>query len=428
MKTRYFLAICLIMMFLFNIAEVGNAANEATDSSEKTVVSASTKFGIKLFKQLFSSELPGQKKKPVNILISPVGISMALSMAYNGSDGDTKKAMEQTLELEGLRLNEINTSNKELLNQYVNNISTGQISIANSLWVAKDRELKETFVSQTTDYYFAEIENIDLNSPKTVKTINSWVSDKTGGKIQDIVDSISEDTLMLIINAVYFKSNWAKEFNKNATEKRTFYMLQGEKKHQMMWQSGTYRYFRTNQFQTIALPYKGLEYSVPRQSINNTKRLCLYIFLPEKNYGIKQFCDNLSYDNLCQWMIQYRQLGYNEGQITLPKFTFSFKKELKTYLSEMGMAEAFNPLKANFNKMAGSQAWIDRVIHQTFIEVNESGTEAAAATRANILEGIVITEISKEPFNMVVDRPFFFVIHDDSTEAILFMGTVMEPQ
>ena len=236
---------------------------------------------------------------------------------------------------------------------------------------------------------------------------------------------------MLLINTVYFKSNWAKEFNKNDTKEKTFYMLKGKKKHPMMRQSGKYRYFETDKFQTIALPYRDPAFlSLYANGIFNQNRYCLYIFLPNKNYGINQFCDDFNYEDFRQLMEEYKTLESYEGQITLPKFTFSFQKELKSELSSIGMKEAFDPLKANFNKMTGGQAWIDRVIHQTFIEVNETGTEAAAATKWDAKCRSMFKEIKTppKPFNMVVDRPFFFVIRDDSTDAILFMGTVMEPQ
>ncbi|MCX8014731.1 MAG: serpin family protein, partial [candidate division WOR-3 bacterium] len=274
-------------------------------------------------------------------------------------------------------------------------------------------KFKKEFVNTNKKYYNAQLTVLDFANPKSTDIINQWVSKATDNKIRKIIEAIGEDVVVFIINAIYFKGIWHNKFDKNQTAEQIFYTLDGEEKKQpMMRQKGTYNYLENDKFQAVSLPYTNHERS-------------MYIFLPKKDSNIKEFLQKLSFENWQRWQSAFR---LHKGNITIPKFRLEYEKSLKPALSAIGMAIAFDDNRANFTKMASTQVkgniFIGDVKHKTYLEVNEQGTEAAAVTAVQI-------EVKAAPideFTMIVDRPFFYAIVDNQTEAILFMGVVTEPE
>lgn len=372
--------------------------------SEK-LVQANTNFGFKLFSQIFAKE--SQK----NIFVSPASVAIALQMTYNGAAGSTQQAMAQALQLQGMSLAEINQSQLALTQSLTKIDPKVQLDIANSLWLREGFPFKPEFLQTTEKYYQAKITNLDFNNPNSVNTINDWVNQNTNSKIPQIIDEIDRSAVLFLINAIYFKGNWQKEFAKSATQEQPFTLLNGTRKqHPLMSQRGKYQYYENTDFQAISLPY-------------GSGRLSMYVFLPKQNVKLADFYSKLTAENWQQWM---KQFASRQGEIVLPRFKLEYDLTLNQALEALGMGVAFQR-QANFSNMTTKEVLIDEVKHKTFVEVNEEGTEAAAVTSVGIRA--TSAPIREEPpFKMVVDRPFFCAIRDNQTGTILFMGSIVDPK
>ena len=364
------------------------------------LVAANTKFGFNLFHTLSKQE-PNQ-----NIFISPTSVALALSMTYNGVSGETKQEMTKVLEFTGMTPQEINAANQNLQNSLQKVDPNVQVLIANSLWAKQGFSLKPEFMQINQEYYKANLTEIDFTIPQAPSIINNWVSQKTQGKIAQIVDEISLDPVLFLINAIYFKGNWQTPFDKSQTANKTFYLTDGSsQQHLMMSQSGFYRCYATDTFQAVSLPY------------GKKGALSMYIFLPNSNTNLATFSQQLTPENWNKWMQEFRE---RNCIIEIPRFTIEYKVELKSTLIALGMAGIFEPSKAEFSPMTDVNVAVDSVKHKTFVEVNEEGTEAAAVTSIELPRGLI--------FQMNVNRPFFCAIRDHTTGTILFMGTIVDPQ
>lgn len=377
-----------------------------SDGVDSQFVEAQNRFALKLFSQI-DAQSDGD-----NIFISPTSIAIALAMTYNGADGDTQAAMARTLELQGLSLDAVNQANAALDRTLENTGEGVKLAIANSLWLRQGVNFNSKFLQQIQKSYRARVESLDFNDPNAPAIINGWVAQQTNDKIEQIVGQISPQTLLYLINAIYFKGDWTYPFPEDATEDRPFTLPDGrEVQHPLMSRTGEYRYLETEEFQAIRLPY-------------GEGNIGFYVFLPREESSLAQFYDRLDVQAWSDWIDRMRS---RRGSISLPRFELKYDIELKDTLAALGMEIAFTPDRANFSKMHAPppSLAISQVKHKTFVEVNEEGTEAAAATSV----GITATSAQEpqEPFNMTIDRPFFCTIRDDRTGAILFIGSIINP-
>ena len=367
------------------------------DPDVSSVASANTRFGFKLLQDLRERDPGG------NIFISPLSISIALTMTYNGVVGETERAMAEVLEIDALDLSTINQSNKALRDSLEDPDPKVEISIANSIWSRQGVDFNANFLERNRAFFGAEIAALDFSSPQAIATINEWVDTNTNGKIKKIVDRIDPQTLLFLINAIYFKGNWQDEFDKSTTRPGIFHLPNGsEKQVQMMRRKGAYLYFRGENFEATSLPY-------------GDGRVSMYIFLPNHNSSLNKFLRDLNAESWKDWISHF---GNRRHDMILPRFKLEYEVTLNHTLKALGMDIAFSS-NANFSGMGPPDLFISEVKHKTFVEVNEEGTEAAAATAVEIA--------ASEPPVFRVDRPFFFAIYDAETETILFMGTVTEP-
>ena len=390
--------LCLFGCFDINIVRniIGDALETSEDPDVSSVASANTRFGFKLLQDLRGREPGG------NIFISPLSISIALTMTYNGAVGGTERAMAEVLEIDALDLSTINDSNRALRDSLENPDPKVEISIANSIWSRQGVDFNPEFLERNRVFFEAEIASLDFSSPQATATINEWVNTNTNGKIEKIVDRIDPQTLLFLINAIYFKGNWQDEFDKALTRPGTFHLPNGsEKQVQMMRREGEYPYLRGENFEATSLPY-------------GDGRLGMYIFLPNRNSNLNEFLGNLNEENWGGWV---SQLQNRRQTMILPRFKMEYEVRLNDTLEALGMGIAFGG-GADFSGM-GPSLFISEVRHKTFVEVNEEGTEAAAVT--------AVVGVKSLPPAFQVDRPFFFAIYDAETETILFMGTITEP-
>lgn len=365
------------------------------------LMKAQTDFSLKLFSTL-------QKQTPKqNIFISPISISQALSMLYNGASGETQQAIGTTLAFGDLALDTVNRANEDLRNALAYPDPSVELSLANAIWTNQNTPIKSNFLSRNQRFYQAKVESLDFKAAQSVQTINNWVKRNTQGKIGSIVEELKESDRLLLVNATYFKGAWTKSFNPERTTAQPFNTPDGAKNVQMMDQQGSYRYFETDQMQAIALPY-------------GKRRLNLYLFMPKQGYALADLLPMLRQDN-DPWLPKF---AASPGRIQLPRFKVESNLQLEPSLTSLGMGIAFTS-NANFSNLSDRPSQVDQVVHKTFVEVNESGTEAAAATAIAIRPTSV--EISQPPFQMKVDRPFLCLLRDDQTGAILFIGAIVNP-
>ena len=407
---------CLGVLMFIGCDEFGSTLHEMmqdepdVDFIDNGIVSANTEFGFNLFNEIRKTE---QDK---NIFISPVSISIALAMTLNGAAGETEQAMGNTLQLQGLSAESINIGYAGLHQMLLKSDPKVTLTIANSLWARQGIPFKQDFLQRNTQFFGAQISTLDFNDVDASKVINEWVDTNTNGKIQKIIsDEIDPSAVLFLMNAIYFKGAWQTEFDPSMTQDETFYLATGgEKQVPMMSRKGVYPYYKndTENFQAISLPY-------------GDGRMSMYIFLPSRESDLNSFSQRLNTERWESWI---SQLEKQEVLLKVPKFKMEYKRELKDTLEVLGMGLAFDASRADFSRMASLETinvnlYIQSVVHKTFVEVNEEGTEAAAATSV----GVSITSIQPPPPQFIADRPFFFAIRDNETKTVLFMGTIAEP-
>lgn len=371
----------------------------STVTSGKQVVKKNNEFTFKIFKKI---EEENQQK---NTFFSPVSLSLALAMTYNGAEGETKKAFENTLLYNNFNRSEINNVNKKLI-QYLSDDSSGsQFNIANSIWMNKNYTIKQPFIDVVKNNYNAETSQLDFSSESSVNTINSWVSDKTQGKIAKILDRTDANSIIYLINALYFKGIWKYKFEKDKTKKMPFVNSTETKNVDMMQLEENIPYYENETFSAIKLPYKNDKFSMT-------------VLLPKNTKTIQNIYDNLTEETFTDWSTNFEE---KKVKVYLPKFKFSYEQGLNDILKASGLEKAFSD-NADFSSLTTINAQITKVLQKTFVDVNEEGTEASAVT----VVGIGETSVQLGPF-FKADKPFIFLITDNSTNSICFTGKINMP-
>ncbi len=393
------------------VALIGACAKEKEEYEPKPlnlplktagVIAADNTFGLDLFTKLTAAAVPG-----TNLMISPLSISQALSMTYNGANGATKAAMEDALRITGYSRDELNELNKVLVDALVAHDEKVAISVANSIWYRKEYTVLPDFIARNQSYYHAEVQPVDFAAATCKDVINKWVSDNTNKKIDKIVDQINPESFMFLINAIYFKGCWTNPFNVKNTGKQTFYSESGrEVQVDMMNKKMDLNLYANETFTSVELSYgKG-----------NWR---MFLFLPETGKTVADVEKSFTPDNWNNWLTRYDSV-FNV-QFSMPKFTFSYEESLKDVLSAMGMQVAFTEMADFTGILPEGGLLITGVKHKTFVEVNEEGTEAAAVTSVEV----GVTSIGNF---ITFNKPFVFAIAEKSTGAILFIGRMMKPE
>jgi serpin B len=369
------------------------------DSADSAVVQSCNEFGFKIFKEIVRED------KDSTIFISPYSVSIALAMVYNGSNGATREAIAKTLEVTRLRIDEVNQSLRNLSELFPTIDPKVTFKIANSIWHSEDPPVKPAFVELNKSCFNAEVSAVNFADPNTIKIINDWVERSTNGKIKDMVrPPLNPMTAMILIDAIYFKGDWSLRFDTLQTRDDSFTAYDGAKAPcKLMHRDDVFPYFENDEFQCIELPY-------------GDKLFSMVILLPKPEIDIDSLTERLSADAWNDWRSRLRM---KKGEIFLPRFRLEYTKELNDALTAMGMGIAFTH-SANFDEMVErGPVWIDEVLHKSFVQVDEKGTEAAAATSI----GMATTAAPPSPgFVMRVDRPFLFLIQAANSGMVLFAG------
>lgn len=378
-------------------------------NDEKAVANGGNAFATDLYGRL--------RSKPGNLFFSPYSVSVALAMAYAGAEGQTGEQMAKVLRfpLPEAKLHPAFSMLQKRLS-FKGEAPAFQLRVANRLWGQKDFHFLPTFLKVTSDNYGAELGMVDFKQAEAArKTINSWIEDQTDRKIQDLVAPgvLDASTRLVLTNAVYFKARWEHEFGESVTKEAPFHI--SGRQHIMvplMHQQHRFRYGESGDVQVLELPYADDGF------------LSMLILLPKKIDGLSDLEKRLTGENLQKWTADLKSRLVN---VHLPKFKMTSEFELGDVLSSMGMSLAFSD-KADFSGMSTEeQLYFSAVIHKAFVDVNEEGTEAAAAT-AVAIRAAAERPRPEEPVEFRADHPFVFLIRDNRTDAVLFLGRLVNPE
>ena len=370
-------------------------------------VENNNRFTFELFSGLNNSEN--------NLFLSPFSVSSALAMTYEGARNKTRTEMSEVLHfpLDG---NILNTSFKRIISETQKSVNPKfyRLNIANSIWAQKNYRFLHSFFTAVNEYYGAKIEEVNFKTAEereiARKKINDWTAKKTNDKIKDLLDknSLDSDTKMVLVNAVYFLAKWDKTFNEKLTKQDIFYGFEKNVKKDFMHTKKRMKYAENEGVKLVEIPYKD-------------KRASMIIIMPDTSLNYRNFVKNL---NINSYRKLYKNGEYHNVNLTFPKFKINYKNDLAKTLYDAGMQRAFSN-RADFTGMTcKKELRIDKVIHQTFINVDEAGTEAAAATAVVMKR---ITSVNPNDIvNFKADRPFVFLIAEKNTGSILFIGQLVK--
>lgn len=393
---KNFLLTLLLLIFTFGCSESEKEPSFKKTATSSKIVSANNDFAFSFFQEIASEQKD-------NFMVSPVSLSLAMGMLYNGTDGVTRNIMS-----EGLGYTNINTENLSEINKnIIDNLTNEQLQIANSNWIKEGFQVKQNFIDLNKKYYYAEVKTEDFSNSSTVDKINNWASNNTNEKIKEIITEIPGNAILYLINAIYFNANWQFEFKAEDTNQELFFPKTGNSKLvDMMHMKTDELFFLKNElFSSVILPYKDDKYSMT-------------ILLPNGDNDTNSIVANLSANTWQNWQENYVKTEVN---LSLPKFKFEYKNTLNDELTNLGFGNLFGT--PNLSGIADSNLSVSKVLQKTFIDVNEKGTEAAAVT---------VIEIEKTSLPQIAEvnckKPFLFLITEKNTGSICFIGKVGKPE
>jgi serpin B len=394
------------LLFLQEAAAVAQTSPSPTPD-QAAVVEGNNAFAVELYGQL--------RMQNGNLFFSPESISTALAMAYAGARGDTASEMAKALHFT-LPPDRLHPAMGALFAN-LNAAHDGyQLRVADALWAEKDYTFLDDFLKLTSTDYGAGFRPVDFKTaPEAVRlTINQWVEQQTAGKIKDLLQSgvLTPATRLVLTNAIYFKGNWQTQFDKAQTRDEDFHLSAAQTvKAPLMNLQGRFNYFNGGTFQALEIPYESGD-------------LSMIVFLPNDAGGLPALEQSLTAASAQQWLGQLRP--GSKIILALPKFKMTGQFGLNGALTALGMRQAFEQGVADFSGMTGKRdLWISAAIHKVFVDVNEEGTEAAAAT-AIVMRSLAVTR-KQPPIVFRADHPFIFLIRDNRSGGILFMGRVTDP-
>jgi serine protease inhibitor len=373
-------------------------------AAEQEVIRNTNAFGFDLFARVHAVE------SGPNVFLSPLSASMALGMLANGAAGDTWEGMRDALRFQDLSAQQINESYRGLMDLLLDLDSRVTVQIGNSVWSRQGVPFEQTFMTTVSDYFDAEARELDFDDPSTLDIINGWASDATNGRIDRVLDEIRPDHIMFLLNAIYFKGKWERQFNPADTRQAPFTREDGSQVSVPMMslrEPVSVPFAYTPDYQAIELAYGGKAYA-------------MVIVLPAPGGTLSSVVQSLDAQ---AWNGLVDRLDSASVQVQIPRFRLKYEELLNQPLMDMGMGEAFGR-RADFTPLTplarDNTVCINFVKQNTFVEMNEEGTEAAAVTSVGV-------SVTSAPPSFTVDRPFLFVIRERLSGTILFMGAIGDP-
>jgi serpin B len=372
-------------------------------AQSKLILDKTNTFAFGFFKAL-------SQKQSENMFLSPYSMSAALGMLYNGAAGDTKKEIAGVLGMNEYEPQEINQYYKELTKALVEVDSHTILSIANSVWANKTIPLKSSFLDLNKNYFDAKVSTLDFSATSTIPAINLWCKEKTNGKIPEIIKQLDPSSMVLLTNAIYFSSFWRFNFDKTKTVNKSFNNIDNTSSSVAMMHQRRMdmMYSQMDRCGMVTIPYSNTAYA-------------MNIILPAEGEKIDDIISDLDQD-VWKTMVNHRSLA--KVTLSMPRFKIENSLEkLDETLAAMGMPTAFTH-NADFSAMSDMRTYVSEVIQKSYISVDENGTEAAAVTIVNMYATSIGPQPNPAEVIMEVNRPFIFVINEQSTGAILFIGKV----
>jgi serine protease inhibitor len=372
--------------------------------AELALIEADNVFALKLFREIDAQSAPDS-----NIFVSPLSVSMALSMTYNGAAGETRLAMGRALEVQDLRLDEVNQGYRDLIDLLFNLDSQIEWQSGNSIWYRDGFFVEPSFLDVNRTFFDAQVDALDFGAPGAARIINQWVSESTNGRIDEIVaEPIDGDMMMFLINAIYFKGSWRNQFDRSLTRDAPFRLDDGTVITTPMMSRQEVMEVRRGGGELVSvleLPYGGDAFTMT-------------VVLPRLDVSLDSVIEVLDADRWASWISGLRD---GESFVELPRFSFEYEIELKDVLTAQGMGIAFGDGAADFTGIhPPGGLFISEVKHKTFIQVDEEGTEAAAVTQVG-------ATLTSGPGLFAANRPFLFAIRERLSGTILFMGKMVDP-
>lgn len=372
-------------------------------AAEQQVIQASNHFAFGLLREASARDTAS------NVFLSPLSASMALGMTMNGARGETFEGMRSALGFQTMSQAEINESFRGLIDLLLGLDAGVEMRIANALWARQGFPLREEFVATASEYFDAETRELDFEDPASLGIINDWISRGTNGRIPQILDELDPDVVLYLMNAIYFKGTWTQQFDARDTHDAPFHRADGtEQRVRMMSLEGAdVRSFQSSEVQIVDLPYS-------REAFSMT------LVLPADGGSLDELVSTLDAERWRDWMASLRD---GEVDVHLPRFRLEYEQILDETLRALGMETAFEEHVADFSGISplGENLYIYEVRQKTFLEVNEEGTQAAAATSVGIGP-------DSAPPSFRADRPFLAVIRERLSGTILFIGTIGAPR
>lgn len=367
-------------------------------AAQQAQVENSNEFAWKFFKEV-------SKGEQQDVFVSPLSVTYALGMLSNGAVGDTQKEILEGLEFRSGKVEDINSLCHQLMIESPKLDKSTKVSIANAVVANKNKPLQPDFKNVVEKQYQALVTNQDFSSPATLSFINQWASEQTHGMVPKILERINPDGVSYLLNALYFKGIWYRQFDKKHTKKEAFTKADGTKSQvQMMHQKEQFLIGENEMYQTVVLPYGNGSYE-------------MIVVLPREG---KKLSDVLVAMNGKQWKDNLKNTYSSEVDLKLPRFTSVYNRELNDVLKLLGMNAMFDPSKANLTKMSAVSSFVSMVLQKAKIEVDEEGSKAAAVT---VVETLTTAAPPSRPIMFHANRPFMYAIAEHSTGTIFFMGT-----
>lgn len=403
---RYFKRIWLLLATVILIScgveePIDTHPEKNLKESDKELIAKANVFGFEIFKSV------NKKFFGKNVFISPLSISMALGMAYNGSAGDTREAFEGMLGFAGMDENTVNESYRNINSILPKLDKDVKFSLANSIWYRNGWVFEQSFIDLNKKYFNAEVKGLDFHSPLAPGEINNWVESKTNGKIKKLINVIPDEMVMYLINTIYFNAPWRFKFDKTKTVTDLFYSSEKIAINSFMMNAHReYDLYTNDGIQAVSLPYG-----------NGSFRMLL---VQPETMNIDEYIDKFDYN---EFLDINKNLRSTKTYLFIPRFKMEFEETLNEYLKKMGLEIAFIPELADFTRIykGPEKLYISEVKHKSYVEVNEEGTEAAAATSI----GMGTTSM---PVSLKFNKPFIFIIHDVKTNTVMFIGKMEKPE
>jgi serine protease inhibitor len=375
-----------------------NEPNLRTLSAAETQVSAgSNQFAFNLFKKI-------QKDEPENIFISPLIVITALAMTLNGAEGETQQSILNTIDYGDFPAAEVNQGYKDISSLLTSMDNKVELGMANSVWYSNKYHVQNSFSEIITDSYDGIVQGLDFkNETESKQSIYGWVEQKTHDRIKNLIEEIPDERVMFLVNAIYFKGDWAYQFDKSKTHDAPFSTPDGQITADLMFSKGVkMNLYSNSNMRLVDIPYGNEQFS-------------LTVLMPHEAADLKALISNLNATDFSFWLSQANAATL---ELELPKFRMEWKMDLKDKLSDMGMR------MYGFPKLFEEDLDLEvsAVIHQSFIDVNEEGSEAAAATAV----GVSLTSAGP-PTKITLDKSFVFMIRERHSGVILFMGQLVDP-